>query len=82
MRNRAITFKNKAESKEQEEAWDEVISWFDSFLKPEYRILTNYGAIGLPFGFRRLKEVFEEQSEGDKKSGRNRNERRRNIRTM
>jgi len=58
MRNRAITFKSRSETKEKEEAWDEVISWFDSFLKPEYRILTKSGAIGLPFGFRKLKEVF------------------------
>lgn len=59
MRNRAITFKDKSETKEQKEAWDEVISWFDSFLKPEYRILTKFGAIGLTFGFRKLSEIFE-----------------------
>ena len=58
MRNRAITFHDRAETKEQEEAWDEVISWLNSFLNPKYRITTKAGAIGLKAGMHKIEEVF------------------------
>lgn len=50
MRNRAITFRDKSETIEKKEAWDEVVKWFNSFLKEEYRCTTKNGAIGLYVG--------------------------------
>ena len=31
LRARAITFRSKSETIEEKEAWDKVVSWFDSF---------------------------------------------------
>jgi hypothetical protein len=45
LRNRALSFKENAETKEQEEAWDEVVAWFNSFIDPKYRGKTKFGAI-------------------------------------
>lgn len=47
MLNRAIVFRDKAKTKEQREAWNEVIVWLNSFLNPKFRIFTKSGAIGL-----------------------------------
>ena len=58
MRNRALTFRDRSETKEEKEAWGEVVAWFNSFLKPKYRITTRFGAIGLPVGVRKINEVF------------------------
>jgi hypothetical protein len=63
MRNRALTFKDRADTPEKREAWAEVVTWMDSFLRPEYRILTKNGAIGLPVGLRKIDEVFRLPSE-------------------
>ena len=58
MRNRALTFRDGAKTIEEKKAWDEVVKWFNSFLKPEYRIFTRNGAIGLPIGIHKIEEIF------------------------
>ena len=47
MLNRAVVFRDKSKTKEERAAWNEVIIWFNSFLKPEFRVFTKSGAIGL-----------------------------------
>lgn len=45
-KQRAETFFQKSDTKEKEEAWLEVIKWFNSILR-ENRCITVHGAIGL-----------------------------------
>jgi hypothetical protein len=55
MRARAITFQNKAETIEEKEAWNKVVSWFDSFYNEENRTLSGNRVIEL----HEPKECFE-----------------------
>jgi len=47
LRNRAITFMGEANTPEKYSAWKEVVTWFDSFFKPEDRSLSSSGCICL-----------------------------------
>jgi len=58
MRNRALLFKDRSKTVEEKQAWGEVVKWLNSFLKPEYRIFTRAGAIGLPVGMHKVDEIF------------------------
>jgi hypothetical protein len=58
MRNRALTFRERAKTTEEEAAWGTVIRWLNSFLKPEYRVFTKNGAIGLPIGPDKIEDLL------------------------
>ena len=62
MLNRAIDFRDRASSGAEKDAWNKVIDWYNSFLKPEYRAITRNGAIGLPFSISNFDEVFRDRS--------------------
>ena len=47
MRRRAMTRMDEANTTELYTAWKEVVTWFDSFFKPEDRCLSNSGCICL-----------------------------------
>jgi hypothetical protein len=65
MARRALKFKDEAKTDEERGAWSEVVDWLNSFLKPEYRITTRQGAIGLPVGIHKIEEVFRLAGEDD-----------------
>jgi hypothetical protein len=44
---RAMTFRDEAETPEKREAWNDVVSWLESFYGPENRCLSKTGAICL-----------------------------------
>jgi len=43
--NRAITFRDEANTKEKREAWDEVVTWLESFYGQHNRCLSKNGVI-------------------------------------
>ena len=47
LRARAMTFRDEANTPEKKKAWDEVVTWFDSFFKPEDRYISSTGCICL-----------------------------------
>lgn len=61
MLNRAIDFRDRATNVAEKNAWDKVIDWCNSFLKPEYRVITHSGAIGLPVDISSFDEVFRDR---------------------
>lgn len=64
MRNRAVDFRDKATSLPEKNAWNKVIDWCNSFLRPEFRIITKgQGAIGLDIEVDRFNEVFSPRND-------------------
>jgi len=58
-----MTFRDRSVTKEQELAWEEVLTWGNSFLKPEYRSFTNGGAIGLDLTIEEMEEALRTYDE-------------------
>lgn len=43
--NRAVTFRDEADTKEKKKAWSEVVKWLESFYKDYPRCLSKNGVI-------------------------------------
>ena len=43
--NRAVTFRDEANTTDKFEAWGEVVEWLESFYSPKHRCLSKNGVI-------------------------------------